>query len=164
MNGLMSGMTPTGFAPDGLLTRGMLVTVLYRAEGEPFADKGAPFADIDENAYYANAVSWAKQQGIVSGVTETEFAPDENITREQIAAIIYRYAEFKGYDISVGENINILSYTDFDDISEYAVSAMQYAAGAGLIKGRSETTLNPKDNATRSEIAAILQRFIESNK
>ena len=163
-NGLMSGMTPTGFAPDGLLTRGMLVTVLYRTEGEPFADKGAPFADIDENAYYANAVSWAKQQGIVSGVTETEFAPDENITREQIAAIIYRYAEFKGYDISVGENTNILSYTDFDDISEYAVSAMQYAAGAGLIKGRSETTLNPKDNATRAEIAAILQRFIENNK
>lgn len=98
------------------------------------------------------------------GVSENEFAPDENVTREQIATIIYRYAQYKGYDVSVGESTNILSYTDFDEISEYAIKAIQYAVGSGLIKGKTEATLNPQDNATRAEIATILQRFIESNK
>ena len=163
-NGLMSGTTNTTFAPNEPLTRGMLVTVLYRAEGEPTVDKSIPFSDVDANAYYANAVIWARQNGIVNGVTENEFAPDDNITREQIAAIMFRYAKYKGYDVSVGENTNILSYTDFDEISEYAISAMQYVVGSGLMKGKTETTINPKDNATRAEIAAILQRFIEANK
>ena len=105
-----------------------------------------------------------EQHAIVNGVTETEFAPNDNITREQIAAIMHRYAQYKGYDVSVGENTNILSYDDFNSISEYAIAAMQYACGRGLIKGKSESTLNPKDNATRAEIAAILHRFIEANK
>ena len=115
-------------------------------------------------AYYANAVIWAQQNGIVKGVSETEFAPDNNITREQIAAIMHRYATFKGYDVSVGENTNILSYDDFDSISEYAIASIQWACGSGLIKGRTESTLNPKENATRAEIAAILHRFLEANK
>ncbi|MCI5604796.1 MAG: S-layer homology domain-containing protein, partial [Clostridia bacterium] len=163
-NGLMSGTTNTTFAPNEPLTRGMLVTVLYRAEGEPTVDKSNPFSDVDANAYYANAVIWAQQNDIVNGVTENAFAPDDNITREQIAAIMIRYAKYKGYDVSVGENTNILSYTDFDEISEYAISAMKYVVGSGLMKGKTETTINPKDNATRAEIAAILQRFIEANK
>ena len=100
----------------------------------------------------------------VNGVAENAFAPDDNITREQIAAIMFRYAKYKGYDVSVGENTNILSYTDFDEISEYAIEAIQYAVGIGLMKGKTETTINPLDNATRAEIAAILQRFIETNK
>lgn len=95
---------------------------------------------------------------------ENDFAPDSNITREQIAVIMHRYAKYKGYDVSVGESTNIHSYTDFDEISEYAISAMQWAVGSGLMKGKTETTINPKDFATRAEIAAILQRFIESNK
>ena len=107
---------------------------------------------------------WAQQNGIVKGVSETEFAPNDNITREQIAAIMFRYAKYKGYDVSVGESTNILSYTDAESISEYAISAMQYAVGSGLMKGKTETSINPQDNATRSEIAAILQRFIETNK
>lgn len=90
--------------------------------------------------------------------------PDKNITREQIAVIIYNYAKYKGYDVSDGENTNILSYTDFDKISEYAIEALQYAVGSGLIKGKTESTLNPNDSATRAEAAAILQRFIEGNK
>ena len=115
-------------------------------------------------AYYANAVVWAQQNGIVNGISETEFAPDNSITREQIAAIIHRYAQYKGIDVSVGENTNILSYNDYDDISEYAIASMQYACGSGLLKGRTESTLNPKENATRAEVAAILHRFIEENK
>lgn len=163
-NGLMNGTSEDKFVPDDSLTRAMLVTVLYRAEGQPEVNKSVPFADVTADSYYASAVIWAQQNGIVSGVSENEFAPDENITREQIATIIYRYAKLKEYDVSVGENTNILSYTDFDEIAEYAISAVQYAVGSGLMKGKTEGTLNPKDNATRAEIAAILQRFIEENK
>ncbi len=163
-NKLFFGVTEDEFAPNSALTRAMLVTVLYRAEGEPAVNKSIPFADVDGGSYYENAVIWAQQNGIVNGITENEFAPNENITREQIAAIMFRYAKYKGYDVSVGENTNILSYTDAESISDYATSAMQYAAGSGLMKGRSDTTINPLDNATRAEVAAILQRFIESNK
>ena len=138
--------------------------MLYRAEGEPAVEGSIPFADVDTGAYFANAVIWAQQNGIVNGVTENAFAPDENITREQIAAIMHRYAKYKGYDVSVGEDTNILSYTDTENISEYAISAMQYTVGSGLMKGKSDTTLNPLDNSTRAEIAAILQRFLEANK
>ncbi len=163
-NNLMNGVAADKFAPNDTLTRAMLVTVLYRNEGEPAVNKSIPFADIDMSAYYADAVIWAQQNGIVNGVSETEFAPNDNITREQIAAIMHRYAQYKGYDVSVGENTNILSYDDFDSISEYAIAAMQYACGSGLMKGKIASTLNPKDNATRAEIAAILHRFIEANK
>ena len=163
INGLFNGTSETTFAPDNNLTRAMLVTVLYRAEGEPGANKSIPFSDIDMGAYYANAVSWAKQNGIVSGTTETTFAPDMNITREQIAAIICRYAQYKGYDVSAGDNTNILSYDDFTEISEYAIASVQYAVGSGLIKGKTTSTINPQDNATRAETAAIFHRFIEAN-
>ena len=160
----MNGTTATTFAPSENLTRAMLIAILYRAEGEPAVNKSIPFSDVAVNAYYANAVIWAQQNGIVNGVTENAFAPDNNITREQIAAIMFRFAKYKGYDVSVGESTNILSYTDARDVSEYAVSAMQYAVGSGLMKGKTESTINPLDNATRAEIAAILQRFIEANK
>ena len=163
-NGLMGGSTNTVFTPNEPLTRGMLVAILYRAEGEPAANNSIPFGDVDANAYYKDAVIWAQQNGIVNGVTENEFAPNDNITREQIAAIMFRFAKYKGYDVSVGESTNILSYTDFDSISEYAISAMQWACGSGLMKGKTESTINPLDFATRAEIAAILQRFIEGNK
>ena len=163
-NGLLKGISETEFGPQIEMTRAMLVTVLYRAEGEPAVNKSIPFADVDVNAYYSSAVIWAEANGIVNGVTENEFSPDENITREQIAAIMFRYAKYKGYDVGLGENTNILSYTDAESISEYAISAMQYAVGSGLMKGKTESTINPLDNATRAEIAAILQRFIEGNK
>ncbi len=161
-NKLMNGVEEDKFAPNDTLTRAMLVTVLYRNEGEPAVNKSIPFADVDMGAYYANAVSWAKQNGIVNGITENEFAPDANITREQIAAIMFRYAQYKGMDaVTLEENLH---FTDSSEISEYAVSTMNWAVGTGLMKGKSATTINPKDNATRAEIAAILQRFIEANK
>lgn len=161
-NGLMSGISNTEFAPNLSVTRGMLVTVMYRAEGEPAVNKSIPFADVKADSYYCAAVIWAQQNGIVKRITENKFAPDENVTREQLAAIMYRYAEYKGYDVSVGESTNILSYTDFEEISEYAIEALQYAVGSGLMKGKTESTLNPKDFTTRVEIAVILQRFIEN--
>lgn len=160
---LMNGISSTHFAPDDFLTRGMLVTILYRNEGEPAIDSQLSFADVDKDDYYANAVSWAEQSGIVYGVTDDEFSPASNITREQIATIIYRYAKYKGCDTNIIDNTNILSYEDFDKISEYAVNAMQYAAGSGLINGKTESTLNPLDFATRAEAAAILCRFANIN-
>jgi len=163
-NNLMVGVSASMFEPNGPVTRAMLVTVLYRNEGEPEITDVSSFADVETGSWYDEAVSWAQANGIVKGYSETEFRPNEPITREQIAAIMHRYANFKGYDVSVGENTNILSYDDFDDISEWAIADMQYAVGSGLIKGKSESTLNPLDNATRAEIAAILHRFIEANK
>ena len=161
-NKLMNGVAEDKFAPNDTLTRAMLVTVLYRNAGEPAVNKSIPFADVDMGAWYADAVVWAKQNGIVNGVNETDFAPDANITREQIAAIMFRYAQYKGMEaVTLEENLH---FTDADEISEYAVSAMNWAVGTGLMKGKSTTTINPKDNATRAEIAAILQRFIEGNK
>ena len=161
-NKLMNGVAVDEFAPNDTLTRAMLVTVLYRNAGEPAVNKSIPFADVDMGAYYASAVIWAKQNGIVNGVTETEFAPDANITREQIAAIMFRYAQYNGMDaVTLEENLH---FDDASKISEYAVSAMNWAVGTGLMKGKSTTTINPKDNATRAEIAAILQRFVENIK
>jgi len=161
-NGLMNGKTDTAFAPNENLTRAMLVTVLYRLEGEPATNRSIPFADVDMGSYYGNAVSWAKQNGIVMGISEMAFAPNDNIIREQIAAILYRYAIYKGIDaVTMEEN---LYFDDVNEISGYAVSAMNWAVGIGLIKGKTESTLCPKDFATRAEIAAILHRFTEANK
>ncbi len=159
--GIMNGVSDNSFDPDGKVTRGMLVTVLYRLEGEPAVNRGIPFGDVDMGMYYANAIIWAQQNGIVKGITETEFAPDENITREQIAAIMQRYAIHKGMEaVTLAENLH---FVDSNEISEYAVSAMNWAVGCGLINGKTENTVNPKDFATRAEIAVILHRFIEAN-
>ena len=163
-NGLMSGTDVTEFDPNGLVTRAMLVTVLWRAENKPQVNLIMPFADVEENAYYAGAVRWAASEGIVKGYSKVEFAPNDNITREQIAAIMHRYAAYKKYDTSAGENTNILSYADYAEISEYAIPSVQYAVGSGLIKGKTDSTINPSDNATRAETAEILKRFIEANK
>lgn len=162
-NGLMNGMGDTAFAPNGKITRGMFVTVLYRAEGEPAVNRSIPFADVSAADYFANAVIWAQQNGIVNGISETSFAPDASITREQIAAILYRYAVLKGYDVTAG-GMKIREFADFESISDYALTAMTWAVNTGLMNGKTETTLNPKDNATRAEVAAMLQRFIGVNK
>lgn len=164
INGLMKGVGEKVFEPNENLTRAMLVTILYRAEGEPKVSGITSFTDLEKGQYYLDAVCWAQINGIINGTTDTTFAPNDNITREQIAVIMHRYAEYKEYDVSVGENTNILSYDDFEDISKWAIADMQYAAGSGLMKGKTESTISPKDNATRAETAAILHRFIEANK
>ncbi|MBR5614429.1 MAG: S-layer homology domain-containing protein [Clostridia bacterium] len=160
--GMMIGTGDKTFEPDTSVTRAMLVTVLWRAEGKPEAAKDSSFKDLEDGLYYVDAVEWAAENGIVNGYTETEFAPNDKLAREQIAAIMFRYAGHKGYDVSVGENTNILSYTDYSQISEYAIPAMQWAAGSGLMTGRTNSTLNPKADTTRAEIATILYRFFSA--
>ncbi len=162
--GLFNGTSDTLFSPDENMTRGMLVTVLWRLNDKPAVDSAAKFTDVAAEAYYADAVAWASANGIVNGVSATEFAPNANITREQMAAMMYRYAQFQKYDVSVGESTNILSFDDAAKVSEYAVPSVQWAVGAGLMNGRTETTLVPQGNATRAEVATILQRFVNNVK
>ena len=154
---LMKGISETEFAPNNTVTRAMFVTVLYRLEKEPTGAK-ADFADVPEGTYYENAVGWAVQNGIVNGVSETEFAPDNTITREQMATIIHRYMKFKGLDMSVSENVDVTSYEDFENISDYAKEAFRFACSNGIISGTSKTTLAPKESLTRAQMAAIFQR------
>jgi len=162
-NDIFKGTTKNTFTPYGNITRAMMITVLYRAEGEPEMKDAQWFEDVEKGQWYSDAVAWGAFNGIIVGYGDGNFCPDDYILREQIAAIMHRYAKYKGYDVSVGENTNILSYEDFDGISEYAVASMQWAVGSGVIKGRTESTLNPEAYATRVEIAAMLHRFIETN-
>lgn len=165
-NGLMNGTASDKFSPNGGVTRAMLVTVLWRAEGSPTVEGDAevvPFADVADGMYYTDAVAWAQANGIVNGVSETEFAPDKLIIREQIAAIMHRYAAYKGDDVSAAETTDILYFADYDNISEYAIPSLRYAVGSGLINGKTASKIAPTDTATRAETAAILQRFIEEN-
>lgn len=157
---LMKGVTESEFAPDEIITRGMFVTVLYRAEGEPKVNKSIPFIDVLNGEYYSDAVVWTAQNEIVRGVTENNFAPNDNITREQMAVMMHRYTQYKGRDVYVGKDVDLTKYDDFDEVSEYAISALHHAVGIGLMKGKTETTLNPQDFATRAEVAAIIQRFL----
>lgn len=156
---LFNGIDNTTFGPQIEMNRAMLVTVLYRLEGTPEVEKNAEFTDVAENQYYAKAVSWAAANGIVYGISETEFAPNSNITREQIATMIMRYAKYK--DIDVSAQTDLSGYKDSDKISSWAKEAMSWANAVGLIKGRSETTLDPTATATRAEVAQILMRFVE---
>lgn len=157
-NGIMNGTSATAFQPDETTTRAMIVTMLHRLEGEPDA-AGTSFADVPTDAYYADAVAWAEANDIVNGVSETAFAPDEPITREQMAAILYRYASYRGCDVTASGSLT--RYTDASQISEYAVTAMQWANGNGLITGDTRTTLHPLGHATRAEVATILMRFCQ---
>ena len=156
--GLMNGVSATRFAPYGSTTRGMIVTILYRMEGQPAVSRDCPFTDVASGSYYERAITWAAANGIVTGHSGTIFAPDASITREQLAAILYRYAVYKGLDVSVGENTNILSYEDFASLSEYAIPAMQWACGAGILYGFGGSLL-PDAPANRLQAAAILHRF-----
>ena len=159
-NGMMSGTSETTFSPDLTTTRGMIVTILYRLENEPTVTGTTAFTDVAADQYYANAVAWAAQNGIVSGIDATTFAPNNAITREQMAAILYRYAQFKGYNVSAKADLSV--YTDAAQVSTYATNAMAWANGAQLITGTSQATLTPAGNATRAQVATILMRFCEN--
>lgn len=156
---LMNGTDQTAFSPDAVTTRGMLVTVLWRMEGAPEATEEG-FSDVTADAYYAGAVAWASENGIVNGYSETDFGPDDGITREQMAAVLYRYADYKKYDISAKADLQ--GFADYDEISEYARLPLAWANGEGIIAGTSSKTLTPKGEATRAQTAAMLRRFCES--
>lgn len=159
--GLMAGTSGSTFNPEGTTTRGQIVTILWRLSGSPVVNYLMDFDDVDPAAYYAEAIRWAVSEGIAGGYGGGVFGPEDNITREQLAAILYRYAQAKGYDTSVGEDTNILSYTDTLEISEYAIPAMQWACGAGILEGDAGH-LYPQGNATRAQIATMLMRFCEN--
>ena len=156
--GMMNGTSPTAFSPNATTSRGMIVTILYRLEGEPAAGT-ASFTDVPAGQWYSKAVAWAAQNGIVDGYGSGAFGPNDNITREQMAAILYRYASYKGYSVTASSSTS--SYSDASQISSYAQTAMSWANATGLITGTSSTTLAPKGNATRAQAAMILMRFCE---
>ena len=158
-NELMNGMSATTFEPNSTTTRGMIVTMLYRLENEPTA-ASAGFTDVAAGQWYTDAVNWAAANNIVNGYGDSQFGPTDTITREQMMAILYRYAQYKGYDVTASADLS--AYTDAANISSYAVSAMQWAVGEGLINGITDTTLVPGGSATRAQVAAILMRFCEN--
>lgn len=158
--GLFNGVSDTSFAPNANINRAMLVTVLYRYSGLPEPSGESEFSDVGVGEYYEKAVVWAKEKGIVNGITETEYMPLGDLTREQLATILYRFAtNYLGLDTSTKGDMS--SLTDAGEISSYAADAMSWAFGEGLISGMTATELSPKGTATRAQVATILKRFIE---
>jgi len=155
-NGLMNGTSENCFSPGATTTRGMIVTVQWRLEGA-LVEEGKTFVDVKSDAYYHGAVAWASNHQIVTGYDETNFGPEDEATREQLATIIYRYATYKQYDLTKKSTLD--EYIDKSQISDYAVPSIQWANANGIITGTSNNTLSPGDYVQRSQLAAILTRF-----
>ncbi len=153
-NGLMDGVAGNLFAPNATLTRAMAVTILYRLEGSPDLDGenlGYPFADVDGNAWYSDAVYWARCNGIVDGVENNHFDPTGSLTREQMATVLYRYAQYKGADVSASGDLS--GFVDSANVSDWAV-------GSGLVNGVEGNALAPQGTSTRAQAATVLMRFV----
>lgn len=159
-NGIMNGTSDTEFSPQKQTLREMFAAILYRMAGSPDVQSEAPFKDVAADQYYAKAAAWAYENDIIKGISSDKFGVGSDITREQIAVMLYRYAEFAGIDTSIGEDTNILSFDDADKIDSYAVEAMQWACGAGILNG-DNNKLKPLASATRAEIAAMVTRFAQ---
>lgn len=161
-HGLMAGTSATTFAPEVTTSRAMIATILWRMAGSPVVNYAMNYTDVAQGQWCSEAIRWATSEGIVGGYGNGLFGTNDPITREQFAAMLYRFAQEQGYDVSIGENTNILSYTDVADLSEYAISAMQWAVGAGIINGTGDgSTLSPHGQATRAQAAVMLMRFCE---
>ena len=158
-NGLFAGTSDTTFSPNASMTRAMLVTVLYRLEGQPAVNGRSGFSDVQYNGYYEDAVTWAADNGIVNGTSTTTFSPNANVTREQMAAILYRYAQHKKYNTAASSGLN--GFTDHASVSGYAAASLEWAVAEKLVNG-SAGKLMPTGNATRAQVAAILHRFVEN--
>ena len=160
-NGIMDGMDIGWFQPDGTVSRAMAVTVLYRMEGQPAVSGSSGFTDVVSGSWYDDAVTWASKNGIVLGVTEDTYRPNDPVTREQLAAILFRYADYKGYDRSASADLT--GYADYAEVSAYAVPALRWACGCGIIDG-SAGKLDPRSGATRAQLATMLMRFDKAAK
>ena len=156
-NGLMTGVSDTEFAPEATTTRAMIVSILARLENVTTAE-AAGFADVDDNDWYATAVNWAANVGVVNGYEDNTFQPNTAITREQLAAILMNYAAYKGYDVSARADLS--HYSDADSISSWANDVLLWAVAEGLLTGVTDDTIAPQAHATRAQVAAILQRFL----
>lgn len=157
--GMMAGTAADVFAPNATTTRAMIVTILYRLEGSPAVTGTSAFVDVPAGQWYTDAVNWAAANQIVKGTSATTFAPNDSITREQMAAILYRYAQYKGYDVT--KKADLSGYSDNSQVSAYAKDALAWANAAKLINGVTNTTLAPQGNATRAQVSAILHRFCD---
>ena len=157
--GVMNGVAEDKFAPNTPTSRAMIVTMLYRMEGEPEVGTKPSFTDVPEGKFYTKAVAWAFANKIVDGYNPETFGPNNDLTREQLVTILERYAKYKGLDVSKGEEAYLTGFTDADTISNYAVKAFRWAVDAGIINGMTKTTLSPKTNATRAQVATMLMRF-----
>ena len=158
-HGLMTGTSATTFEPDTTTSRAMIVSILHRLEGSPSVGT-SDFSDVANGAWYADPVAWAAENGIVAGFEDGTFGPNDPITREQMASILYRYAEYKGIDTSARATLD--SYSDAGSISPWATDVVSWANAVGLMNGVGENTLDPQGTATRAQVAAMLQRFIEN--
>ena len=158
-NGVMSGYGNGLFGPNDTASRAMMAQILWNMEGKPVVNYAMGYTDVDTGAWYAEAVRWATAQGIMAGYGRDKFGPSDAMTREQLVTIMYRYAQLKKVDVSIGEDTNILSYDDALQVSQWAVPAMQWAVGAKIVNGTSASTLSPKTNASRAEIATIIMRY-----
>ena len=156
--GLMDGVEDNLFAPNSETTRAQLVTILYRLAGEPEPGGDSGFSDVAAGIWYTDAVAWAAENGIVNGVSDTEFAPGDDITREQLAAILYRYAAYQGYDVS--QRADLSGFGDASSIRPYAQEALSWASAQGLVLGFEDGSLRPQGTASRAQIAAVLMRFL----
>ena len=157
--GMMAGTAADVFAPNATTTRAMIVTILYRLEGSPAVTGTSAFVDVPAGQWYSDAVNWAAANQIVKGTSATTFAPNDSITREQMAAILYRYAQYKGYDVT--KQADLSGYSDNGQVSAYAKDALAWANAAKLINGVTNTTLAPQGNATRAQVSAILHRVCD---
>ena len=160
-NGIMSGYPDNSFRPSETLTRAMIVQILYNLEGKPAVNGTDSFTDTDDSAWYAKAIAWAQQNGVAAGYGGGKFVPDDNVTREQTAVILYNYCKLKGYDLTEG---SIESFTDADAVSNYAKEEIRWAVGNGVIKGMEDGTLRPRSTATRAEIAQMIKNFADNIK
>ena len=159
-NGLMDGVGAGLFAPNSETTRAQLVTILYRLSGQPAPSGDSGFSDVETGTWYTDAVAWAAQNGIVNGVSDTQFVPGDDITREQLAVILYRYATYQGYDVS--QRADLSGFVDAGTISTYAQEALSWANAQGLVLGFEDDSLRPQGTATRAQIAAVLMRFCQT--
>ena len=159
MNGIMSGMGGNTFQPNGNLSRAMMVQILYNMEGKPAVVGQSTFEDVSDGDWYHDAIVWANANGIVNGLSHTAFGPNGNITREQMVAILYRYAQYKGLDISA--RTPLTAYADHEKISAWAKENVAWGVAVGLISGTGNNELDPNGNATRAQIAQVMMNFCE---
>ena len=155
--GLIKGTTATTFGPDVQITRGMIVTILHRMENEPKVNSASKFTDVKDGNYFCEAVKWATENKVVKGYGNGKFGPNDPITREQMAAVLYRYAEYKSYDIS--QQADLSAYVDAGKLSSYAVTPMRWANATGLVKGITSNKLAPDGLTRRCEAATLFMRF-----
>ena len=159
-NGLMEGTSATTFAPTLTTTRSMVATILWRVEGEAQVDHIMSYPDVEPNTWYTEAVRWATAEGIMEGYGDGRFGPNDSITREQLATILYRYAKYKGYDVSASNDLS--AFVDADQTGDWAVDAVKWAVGSGLLNGKDGGRLDPQGVASRAEVATMLMRFMEN--